>query len=133
MIGQDLDSKNGKGKMDDLDQGIPACSENRAADTISFSADDLIELETYRDEEIDALVDAGLLPKKDRWNPDLRNCLRFRFLEIVLVVVTGQKYPVQCLHHHIENISLPKEVVDSLRVILRKIVELDSTAENWKT
>ena len=99
-----------------------------------FDEDDLLELESLRDQEIDALVDHSLLPKDDRWNPECRNGFTFVHPEMILCVTTGSAYPVQALQYEVKNISLPRVVVDQLRVDLRDLYHLDcslNTYEKW--
>lgn len=97
-----------------------------------FSEDELVELEVLRDQEIDAMFDQGLLPDKDRWNLEYRRAFCFNYPEMTLEIVTGDGYPVNTLTHQITNISLPRIVVDQLRVILRECLENDSQANSFE-
>lgn len=104
-------------------------------DDFEFSNDELVELELLRDQEIDNLVDAGLLPKNHRWNPECRQGFTLTFPEMAVCIVTGDRYPVKALSYQVKNISLPRVVVDQLRVALRGIHETDARAntfESWK-
>lgn len=94
-------------------------------DDVFFTDDELVELEFLRDQEIDGLVENGLLPKEDRWNVECRQCFTLTFPEITLDIVTGDWYPVK-------NISLPRVVVDQLRVALRGIHESDKRENTFK-
>ena len=108
---------------------------NTQDDDFGFTDDELVELELLRDQEIDSLVDARLLPKDDRWNPECRQGFTFTFPEMAIYVVTGDWYPVKALSYEVNNISLSRVVVDQLRVALRGIHESDARAntfERWR-
>lgn len=47
----------------------------------NFTVDELIELELLRDQEIDALVNEGFVPHKDRWNLEHRDGFNFLYPE----------------------------------------------------
>ncbi len=101
----------------------------------AFSEEELVELEILRDQEIDAMFDQGLLPQKDRWNEGHRNGFCFNYPEMTLEITTGDGYPVEPLTHLITNISLPRVVVDQLRVVLRESLTTDSqenTLGRWQ-
>ena len=95
--------------------------ETKAYDLSSFDDDDLVELQSLRDQEIDALADQGFITKEARWNPEHRLGFTFAFPEMTLDISTGAIYPVQPLEYHITNVHLPRVVVDQLRVKLKEI------------
>ena len=95
-----------------------------------------MKLELLRDQEIDALVDHGLLPEEERWNTECRNDLHLIYPEMNLDIVTGVQYPVRALKYQVKNISLPRIVADQLIVALRDIhthnSELNTFDKCWK-
>lgn len=97
-----------------------------------FTDDELVELELLRDQEIDTLVDTGLLSKEDRWNAECRQGFTLDVAEMTVHIVTGDWYPVKRLSYEVKNISLPRIVVDQLRVALRGIHEIDARANTFK-
>ena len=103
-------------------------------DTI-FTADELTELRLLREEEIAALVEQSLLDEELRLNPELLNGFTFTYPEMKLIVETGASYPAKPVNYCVENIELPRLVVDDLRVALRQIASRDSeinTLDSWK-
>lgn len=101
---------------------------------LDVSEDELVELELLRDEEIDAFVEEGLLSKSERWNIDRRDGYHFLYPEMTLDIITGEKYPVEPLTYIVTNTSLPRVIVDQLRVALRAIYAHDTAAnslEKW--
>ena len=107
-------------------------SETTHDDNLVFTDDEIVELELLRDQEIDCLIDNGLLPKEDRWNVDCRQGFVLPFPEMTLDIVTGDWYPVKPLSYEAKNISLPRVVIDQLRVALRAIHEIDRRANTFK-
>ena len=100
----------------------------------SFSNEELTQLRLLREEEIDALVEQALLSREQRWEPELHNGFTFAHPEINLVIRTGDSYPAKPLNYYVENLSLPRLVVDDLRVALRQVALADSKAnrlEAW--
>ena len=93
---------------------------------ISFNEDELVKLELLRDQEIDALVDHGLLPEEEWWNTECRNDLHLIYPEMNLDIFIGVQYPVRALKYQVKNISLPRIVADQLIVALRDIHTHDS-------
>jgi len=101
---------------------------------MTFDEDELVELELLRDEEIDVLVDRGLISSNNRWNPKYRKGFTFKYPEMALVITTGDGYPVKPLTYQITNINLPRVIIDQLRVKVRAIDEIDrraNTSEKW--
>lgn len=101
-------------------------------DDVVFTDDELVELELLRDQEIDSLVEHGLLSKEHRWNIECRKEFTITFPEMTLDIMTGDYYPVKPLSYEVKNISLPCVVVDQLRVALRGIHAADGTANTLK-
>ena len=100
-----------------------------------FSENELIALELLRDQEIDVMADQGIISKDERWNAERRNTFDFIWSEIRLKIATGILYPVKPLSYQITNLSLPRVVVDQLRVALREITVQDAEAntfDKWK-
>ncbi|KAF8532809.1 hypothetical protein BDD12DRAFT_868305 [Trichophaea hybrida] len=87
-----------------------------------FTAEELIQLEFLRDEEIDELIAANLLNEEERTNTSLRDVLTFKYPEITLNITTGQYYPVFPLTWSIDNHSLPRTVIHYLRSALTDII-----------
>jgi hypothetical protein len=54
-----------------------------------FTEHDKVELELLRDDEINALVNGGLLPEDERWNPGCRDELHSRYPKLRLGILTG--------------------------------------------
>ncbi|KAK6514362.1 hypothetical protein TWF506_008758 [Arthrobotrys conoides] len=90
--------------------------------TLTFTEDDLIQLSLLRSEEIDQIISSSLLPSSLRFDPSLHETLTFTHPELILTLTTGPKYPVLPLSYTLQNISLPRLVIDNLRVELRKIM-----------
>ena len=91
------------------------------AQTNSFTEDELLELELLRDQEIDAIVEAGFLDKEERWNPKYRDGFHFNFPEMAIDIKTGFGYPVSGLTYNVTNVSLPNVIIDQLRIALRAL------------
>ncbi|KAK6513484.1 hypothetical protein TWF281_005108 [Arthrobotrys megalospora] len=90
--------------------------------SVTFSEDDLIELSLLREEEIDHLVSSNLLPQDSRFDPTLHDQLTFPYPELILTLTTGPKYPVLPLSYTVQNLTLPRLIVDNLRITLRNIM-----------
>ncbi len=99
---------------------------------MTFDEDELVELELLRDEEIDVLVDRGLISSNNRWNPKYRKGFTFKYPEMALVITTGDGYPVKPLTYQITNINLPRVIIDQLRVkgLLMKSTDVQTRAKN---
>ncbi|EPS44865.1 hypothetical protein H072_1151 [Dactylellina haptotyla CBS 200.50] len=89
---------------------------------VTFTDDELVELSFLREEEIDQMVEAGLIRDDSRFDESLREKLVFSYPEMALTLVTGERYPVFPLSYTIDNISLPRLVVDDLRISLRNMM-----------
>ncbi|KAK4693426.1 hypothetical protein P7C71_g3979, partial [Lecanoromycetidae sp. Uapishka_2] len=98
---------------------------------LGFSEDELVELVLLRDEEIDAVIEKGLLSKDERWNIDRREGYQFVYPEMILDIFTGAHYPVEPLTFMVTNVTLPRIVVDQLRVALRDIHAHDTRANSF--
>ena len=77
---------------------------------------------TIRDQEVDALVEEGLLPREDQWNVELRNGFQFPYPEAVVTVKTGHPYPAGPVAYEIKNLTMPRTIVDQLRINLRQLI-----------
>lgn len=100
-----------------------------------FSEDELTELSLLRGLEIDALVEHNLLPQSSRFEPALLSTIPLRYPEITISIQTGPEYPATQLEVDFENVSLPRLVMDGLRIECRKIVVSDgekNRVERWK-
>ncbi|KAK6336520.1 hypothetical protein TWF696_002070 [Orbilia brochopaga] len=110
--------------------------QSAATASLSFTDDELTELAILRDEEIDRLHTASLIPDSTRFDPSLHGCLVFNYPEMTLTLLTGPSYPVTQPSYTIENISLPRIVVDGIRIALRSIissVDNAATVHRWLT
>ncbi|KAF3904275.1 hypothetical protein AA313_de0206875 [Arthrobotrys entomopaga] len=95
---------------------------------ITFTEDDLIELSFLREEEIDKMVECGLINPDSRFDESLRERIVFSYPELILTLETGPRYPVFPLSYTIDNLTLPRLVIDNLRISLRNImVTFDDT------
>lgn len=104
--------------------------------SITFTEDDLIQLSLLRSEEIDLIVSSSLLPESTRFDPSLHETLVFSYPELILTLTTGPRYPVLPLEYEVKNITLPRLVVDGLRVELKKIMvgfEEGESIDRWLT
>ncbi|CAH0030277.1 unnamed protein product [Clonostachys rhizophaga] len=97
-----------------------------------FDEDELIQLAFLRDEETDALISAGLLSEDLRLTSPLDDEVVFSFEELVLTVTSHVHYPVRDIDCHVENINLPREVVDVLRRQLKQIMTSAQETNNLK-
>ncbi len=97
---------------DDLTKVSLKCSDQETekiceVTPMTFDEDELVELELLRDEEIDVLVDRGLISSNNRWNPKYRKGFTFKYPEMALVITTGDGYPIKPLTYQITNIEYP--------------------------
>ncbi|KAI2469375.1 ADP-ribosylation [Annulohypoxylon bovei var. microspora] len=100
------------------------------ADDPGLSEDDLVELSLLRDFEIDELIKAGLLGEDEQLAAPLDRELIFEHKELSLHVTAGPFYPAVPVIWKVENITLPREIVDELRAQLRQIAEGAATTNN---
>ncbi|KAF3307930.1 hypothetical protein TWF173_002090 [Orbilia oligospora] len=103
---------------------------------LTFTEDDLIQLSLLRDEEIDQIISSSLLPESQRFDPSLHESLTFTHPELILTLTTGPHYPVLPLSYTLQNLTLPRLIIDNLRVELRKIMVTFSENESitrWLT
>ncbi|KAI1745049.1 hypothetical protein F4680DRAFT_467285 [Xylaria scruposa] len=96
-----------------------------------LSEDDLIELSLLRDFETDALITAEILNVNERLSRPLDQELVIRFGELDFNVTAGVSYPTCSVIWHVENHTLSRTSVDSLRGILRQIVDVASVTNNF--
>lgn len=98
----------------------------------SLTEDECIELELLRDQEIDALIENELLPEQERWKLELRNGFMFTYPEVVVEVTTGHPYPLGLPKCQVHNLTLPRIMVDKLRIALRETVERDRQSNSFE-
>jgi hypothetical protein len=98
----------------------------------TFSEDELIELSILRGQEIDELVEHGLLPQGSRFDEELLNTLVFSHPEVSISLHTGWKYPAEQLEIGFDNRTLPRLVMDALRIDCRKIIIKEVEKNNFK-
>ncbi|OBT56061.1 hypothetical protein VE04_04199 [Pseudogymnoascus sp. 24MN13] len=96
-----------------------------------FSDEDLVELSLLRANEIDELVEHGLIDASHRFDEDLLDILVLSYPELTISLLTGSAYPAEQLRVEIENISLPRLAVDELRNAVREIVARDADTNNY--
>lgn len=96
-----------------------------------FSDEDLVELSLLRANEIDELVEHGLIDASHRFDDDLLDILVLSYPELTISLHTGPTYPAEQLQVEIENISLPRLAVDELRNAVREIVARDADTNNY--
>lgn len=96
-----------------------------------FSEEDLIQLSLLRGQEIDSLVDQNLLPEESRFTDEVLQTLIFPHPEIIIKLYTGDHYPAEQLTCEFENVSLPRLVIDELRIAIRKIMVQDTERNNY--
>jgi len=101
--------------------------------TYNFDEDDFENLKLLRGQEIDEIVEQNLLPSDLRFDEEVLNEITISHPEIVLRVQTGRAYPAEQLSYKIENLSLPRLVVDPLKTKLRLQVEEDTRINNYET
>jgi hypothetical protein len=97
---------------------------------ICFSDDDLVELSILRGQEIDELVEQGLLLVERRFDEDVLESFSFSYPEMVLDIKTGATYPAKQLSFEVQNLSLPRLVVDHLKIELRRISIRETEVNN---
>lgn len=108
---------------------------SRAKPPLSFTEDELVQLSFLRSMEIDELVEASLIDSASRFDESLLDHIVLPFREIKISLSTGQSYPAEQLQIEYENVSLPRLVMDALRIECRKILEdgeKKNTIEAWK-
>lgn len=97
----------------------------------TFSDNELVELSLLRANEVDELVEHGLLDASRRFDEDLLDILVLSRPELTVTLHTGPTYPAEQLQVDIENISLPRVTVDELRNAVREIVVRDADTNNY--
>lgn len=97
----------------------------------TFSDDELVELSLLRANEVDELVEHNLLDASRRFDEDLLHILVLAYPELIISLHTGPTYPAEQLQVEIENISLPRVIVDELRNAVREIVARDTDTNNY--
>ncbi|KAF6812423.1 parp domain-containing protein [Colletotrichum sojae] len=90
---------------------------------LEFSEDDMVQLSLLRDEETDALIDAGFLGEDQRLSSPMDDLLCFTYEELVLQVTAGIHYPVTAPCFDLNNLTLSRKDIDSLRATLRWVIE----------
>jgi hypothetical protein len=98
----------------------------------TFSDDELVELSLLRAKEVDELVEHGLLEASRRFDEDVLDILILSYPELTIWLHTGPTYPAEQLQVEIENVSLPRLVVDELRNAAREIVARGSGTNNYE-
>ncbi|KFX97827.1 hypothetical protein V490_02604 [Pseudogymnoascus sp. VKM F-3557] len=98
----------------------------------TFNDDELVELSLLRAKEVDELVEHGLLDASRRFDDGLLDILILSYPELTISMHTGPTYPAEQLQVEIENVSLPRLVVDELRNAAREIVARDSGTNNYE-
>ncbi|OBT70445.1 hypothetical protein VE03_00038 [Pseudogymnoascus sp. 23342-1-I1] len=98
----------------------------------TFNDDELVELSLLRAREVDELVEHGLVVASRRFDEDLLDILVFSYPELTISLHTGPTYPAEQLQLEIDNISLPRLVVDELRNAAREIVVRDADTNNYE-
>lgn len=98
----------------------------------TFSDDELVELSLLRAKEVDELVEHGLVDASRRFDEDLLDIIILSYPELTISLHTGPTYPAEQLQVKIENISLPRLVVDELRNAAREIVVRDTDSNNYE-
>lgn len=98
----------------------------------TFTEDDGIELELYRDLEIDALVEEALIPEDERLNVEMRNGFTLSNPEVLVEITTGHPYPAGPLECQVKNLTLPRIITDRLRVALRHSMQDDNETNGIK-
>ncbi|MCJ1227679.1 hypothetical protein MMC12_004335 [Toensbergia leucococca] len=98
----------------------------------SFTHEEFLELSLLRDKEIKAIISLGLLPKDAMTDPELHNAFVFEYPEMTLRITTGKSYPIEPLIFDVHNITLPRNVVDSLRRSLRNILFDDNHRDRYE-
>lgn len=98
----------------------------------TFSDDELVELSLLRAKEVDELVEHGLLDASRRFDEGLLDIIILSYPELTISLHTGPTYPAEQLQVEVENISLPRLVVDELRNAAREIVARDTDTNNYE-
>lgn len=97
-----------------------------------FSQDELVELSILRGQEVDELVEHGFLSPERRFDEELLNTLVFPNPEVTISLHTGSKYPAEQLEIEFDNTTLPRLVMDAMRIDCRKIIIQESSKNNLK-
>ncbi|CCF34379.1 hypothetical protein CH063_06390 [Colletotrichum higginsianum] len=93
------------------------------ADVIEFSEENILQLSLLRDEETDALIDAGFLSDDHRLSSPMDGVLCFTHQELILQVTAGPHYPVTAPFFDLINLTLSRKDMDGLRATLRCVIE----------
>ncbi|SRR6266536_1434518 len=97
-----------------------------------FSEDELVELSILRGQEIDELVKNGFLDPDLRFDEDVLDAINLSYPEVIISIKTGSNYPAEQLDYKMTNLALPRLKMDALRIDIRKIVERDTTSNNYE-
>ncbi|EQB49384.1 hypothetical protein CGLO_11301 [Colletotrichum gloeosporioides Cg-14] len=90
---------------------------------LEFSEEDIVQLALLRDEETDALIDAGFLNDDHRLSSPMDDVLCFTHEELILQVTAGVHYPVTAPSFDLINLALSRKDIDGLRATLRCVIE----------
>lgn len=90
---------------------------------LEFSEEDIVQLALLRDEETDALIDAGFLSNDHRLSSPMDDVLCFTYEELILQVTAGTHYPVTAPLFDLINLTLSRKDIDGLRATLRCVIE----------
>ncbi|KAH0420688.1 hypothetical protein CcaCcLH18_13876 [Colletotrichum camelliae] len=90
---------------------------------LEFSEEDIVQLALLRDEETDALIDAGFLSDDHRLSSPMDDVLYFTHEELILQVTAGIQYPVTAPFFDLINLTLSRKDIDGLRATLRFVIE----------
>ncbi|KAF9873210.1 hypothetical protein CkaCkLH20_09373 [Colletotrichum karsti] len=90
---------------------------------LEFSEEDIVQLSLLRDEETDALIDAGFLSDDHRLSSPMDDVLCFTHEELILQVTAGIHYPVRAPAFDLINLTLSRRDIDGLRATLRGMIE----------
>jgi hypothetical protein len=98
-------------------------------DYVRLTDEDLIQLSLLRSLEVDEIVEAGFLDSSSRFEDDLLEEIKYKSTELDVTIKTGPGYPATQLILEHDNYSLPRLVMDGLRIACRKTVA-DGTKRN---
>ncbi|KAI0201930.1 hypothetical protein F4808DRAFT_422861 [Astrocystis sublimbata] len=101
-----------------------------AEPTEALSEDDLAELSLLRDFEADAMIAAGFLNPDEQLSRPLDHEIVIKFEEMELKITAGTSYPACKIIWSVENHTLSRKSVDSLRGTLRGMVESADSTNN---
>lgn len=113
--------------------GLADESSSIATNAHTFEEEDLAALQLLRAQEIDELVSQGLIPDSLRFDEETLNSIIISHPELVLRIETGALYPAEQLSFSVENLALPRVVKDALSIELRKMVDADTSTNNYQT